>query len=170
MNETEPHGTTPEVGGTAAWVRVETTIRRADGTIREHLIEEGPSGRYATVVNKALEMIPKLIVGISTAAFDQMANGTGSTAEGNAQTALVVENTTGGMARKVADVDYEADYKCTWEATWTASGARSVREIGIFDGVFPGNMMIRHVYASTKSLADAEAITCRLRYTQGRAA
>jgi hypothetical protein len=124
----------------------------------------------ATVVNKALEMIPKVIVGISTDLFTYMANGTGSTAEGNAQTALVTENTTGGMTRKVADVAYEADYKCTWEATWTASGAQAVREIGIFDGVFPANMGIRHVYASTKSLADAESITCRLRYTQDRAA
>jgi len=41
MNETEPHGTPPEVGGTAARVRVETIIRRADGTIREHTVEEG---------------------------------------------------------------------------------------------------------------------------------
>lgn len=123
-----------------------------------------------TVVNKALEMIPKVIVGISTDLFTYMANGTGSTAEGNAQTALVTENTTGGMARKVADVAYEADYKCTWEATWTASGAQVVREIGIFDGVVPGNMLIRHVYAANKTLADAEQIICRLRYTQSRAA
>jgi hypothetical protein len=39
MNETEPHGTTPEVGSKSK-VQIETIIRRPDGTIREHTIEE----------------------------------------------------------------------------------------------------------------------------------
>ena len=125
----------------------------------------------ATKVNKGLEYDAKLLCGISTAPMKYMANGTGSTAEGNAQTALVTENTTGGMARKEATVAYEADYKCIWEATWTASGAQVVREIAVLDtATSGGNMNLRHVYAANKTLADAESITCRARETKARAA
>ena len=153
------------------YIKIETEIRRGDGTVKEHLVEEGLSGTYATYVNDGLEYTVKLLNGISTDPFIYMSNGTGSTAESNAQTALVSENTGGGMDRKEATCSYEADYKAKWIATWTASGGTEiVREIGIHDDPTAGNMLMRHVYAANKTLADTESITVTAIFTQARTA
>ena len=126
----------------------------------------------ATYVNDGLEYTVKILSGVSAAPMKYMANGTGSTAESNTQTTLVSENTGGGMDRKVATCSYEADYKAKWIATWTASGgAEIVREIGIFDtATSGGKMLMRHVYAADKTLADTEAITVTAVFTQARTA
>ena len=50
----------------------------------------------ATVVNKGLEMIAKLIGGVSTDKMQYVALGSGTTDEANDQTALVAEITTNG--------------------------------------------------------------------------
>jgi len=123
-----------------------------------------------TIVNDGLEYAAKLLNGISVIPFIYMANGSGSTGEAVDETALVTENTTGGMDRKEATCSYEADYKAKWVASWTASGAQTIREIGIFNDDTAGKMLLRHVYASNKTLADGETITLNLILTMARPA
>ena len=125
----------------------------------------------ATYVNKGLEMTVKLLNGVVATPMKYIATGSGSTAEGNAQTALVTENTATGMGRAEATCAYVANYQATWTHEWTngSGGSVTVREVGIFDATpSGGNMLMRHVYSGDKVILDTESITIVVTFTQGR--
>ncbi len=127
----------------------------------------------ATLVDKGLEFIAKLINGVSTDPFKYIALGSGAGAEATDQTALGTELTANGLARAEATCGYEATGKATWthEFTSTADG-QLVAEVGIFDAASSGtgNMLMRHKYSSTKALDTDESLTISIVFTEGRAA
>ena len=96
----------------------------------------------ATVVNKGLEMIAKLIGGVSTDKMQYVALGSGTTDEANDQTALVAEITTNGGQRAAGTCSYEPDYKFKVTKTFSFTGTLAINEIGIFDAASGGNMLL----------------------------
>lgn len=127
----------------------------------------------ATIVDKGLEGIARIANGVlgGTPAytyFEHLAIGTGTTAENNADTIVETEITTGGGARASSTVGYEASNKSTWVHTWTFTSGFTIAECGIFDGATPGaansNMLMRHVFAATKTVANGDQLqlTCKM--------
>jgi hypothetical protein len=123
-----------------------------------------------TVVNDGLEYLARYVAQVTVGSFKWIANGSGSTAEGNAQTALVSENTLYDFARMEATCLYEADYKTVWQATLTANGGIvTVREIAIFNQLaVGGKMLLRHVLGADKVVNDDESIQITVKLTQAR--
>lgn len=124
-----------------------------------------------TFVDKGIEMVAKLINGVSTSPFTYVALGSGTTAEANDQTALTTEHVADGLARASATCSYEAPGKAKWVHTFTASNdALAVNEIGIFNAASSGDMLMRHKYASTKTLDYNETLTVTVIFTEMRPA
>jgi hypothetical protein len=125
----------------------------------------------ATVTDVGIEQISKLVNGVASTAFTYLANGSGSTAEGAARTALATENTTNGFARAAATCTNELDTTAVWNKSWTASVSTvTVREIGVFDADTAGNMAIIHVYASDKTIEVGESLDVTVKLVLSRAA
>lgn len=124
----------------------------------------------ATVVNKGLEMIAKLVGGVSTDKMQYIALGSGTTAEANNQTALVSEITTNGGARAMGTCSYAADYKFKVVNTFTFTGDLSINEIGVFDAVTSGNMLLRGKLSATKNVGDGDSLQVTVEVTFARAA
>jgi hypothetical protein len=127
----------------------------------------------ATIVDKGLEGIARIANGVlggspAYSYFDHLAIGTDNTAESTSDDDLGAEITTGGGARAAATVGYEADYKSTWVNTWTFSASFTITECGIFDGITPGaansNMLMRHIFATSKSVSSGDQLqlTCKM--------
>lgn len=111
-----------------------------------------------TVVNKGLEMIAKLIGGVSTDKMQYVALGSGTTAEANDQTELVTEITTNGGARAAGTCSYEADYKFKVTKTFTFTGDLAINEIAVLDADASGNMLLRGKLAATKNVGDGDSL------------
>lgn len=127
----------------------------------------------ATIVNKGLEGIARIANGIlggspAYSYFEHLAIGTDNTAESTSDDELGAEITTGGGARASSTVGYEADYKSTWVHTWSFTSGFTITECGIFDGATPGaansNMLMRHVFAASKSVGNGDQLqlTCKM--------
>ena len=124
----------------------------------------------ATVVNKGLEMIAKLVGGVSTDKMQYVALGSGTTAEANDQTGLVTEITTNGGARAAGTCSYDADYKFKVVKTFTFTGDLAINEIGIFDAASSGNMLLRGKLSAAKNVGDADSLQVTVTVTFARAA
>lgn len=133
--------------------------------------------KLATLVDKGLEGLARVINGFFGgspvySAFEHMALGSGTTAEGNTQTELVTEITTNGGARASATTGYEASNKSTWVKTYTFTGDLAINECGMFDGVTPGaansNMLIRHKFAATKNVISGDQFQLTMKLTSQR--
>lgn len=123
------------------------------------------------VVDVGLEFIARLLNGVSTDAFLQVACGEGSSGPTNGDTVLGSEITTAGGQRKGATCSYEASYIAKWITTFNFTGTFAVTEEGIFDAVGPppaGNMLVRHVF-TVKNVEDGDAIEFTNRITISRA-
>jgi len=98
--------------------------------------------------------------------------GTSSTAENVNQTALVTPITSDGMGRTVAPAAYEATAKTAITATMgAASGAlTTIREVAVLDAASGGNMLIRHVWGSNKSVAIGDSLVIPFKITAARPA
>lgn len=125
----------------------------------------------ATLVDKGLEMIAKLVNGVSTTPFTYIAVGSGTTAEATDQTALVTEHVANGLARASATCAYEATGKATWVHEFISTAdSQTIAEIGILNAASAGDMLMRHKYTSAKNLDDTESLTVSVIFTEERAA
>lgn len=125
----------------------------------------------ATLVDKGIEMVAKLVNGVSAAPFTYVAVGSGTTAEADDQTALVTEHAASGLARAAATCSYEATGKAKWVHEFTAAAdSLAVNEVGVFNAASAGDMLMRHKYASTKTLDTGETLTVTIVFTEGRPA
>jgi len=124
----------------------------------------------ATVVNKGLETIAKLVGGVSTDKMQYVALGSGTTAEANDQTGLVTEITTNGGARAAGTCSYDADYKFKVVKTFTFTGDLAINEIGIFDAASSGNMLLRGKLSAAKNVGDGDSLQVTVTVTFARAA
>lgn len=124
-----------------------------------------------TVVDKGIEIISKLINGVGSTPFTYMATGSGSTAEGTTQTALVTELTANGFARIAATCTNEGNTTAVWNKIFTCTTANTaVREVGIFDtATSGGNMCMRHCYASDKNIEVGQQLEITMKLEIGRA-
>lgn len=120
------------------------------------------------VVNQGLEYQARYTNQETAGSWKWMALGSGSTAEGSGQTALVTEITTNGGERALATLGYEASYKSTWVKVFTFTGAATVRECGIFDVITAssGHMLMRHVFAGDKVMANLDTLQVTMKLTQ----
>lgn len=124
-----------------------------------------------TVVNDGLEYLARYINQSTAGAFICIATGSGSTAEGAAQTALVTENTTEtGLDRDsspTTTVGYEASYKSTWTKVFTATDTVTVRECGIFNSttVAGSKMLMRHLFGADKPMVATDTLTLTFKLT-----
>ena len=125
----------------------------------------------ATLVNSGLEQKARLIGGITGGdPFQWIALGTDDTAVANDDTALGIEITTVGGERKLAGtIEYEADYKCKWIVTFNFTGTLGINEVGLFDQlVLGGVMLMRHVWATTKNVENGDTLQITIRETEAR--
>lgn len=123
------------------------------------------------VVNAGLEFIAKLLNGVSSTPFTQVACGTGTTGPVNGDTTLESEITSGGGERKAGTCSYDADYKAKWITMFNFTDTFAVTEEGVFDVVGPppaGNMLVRHTFL-VKNVDDGDAIEFTNRVTISRA-
>jgi hypothetical protein len=123
----------------------------------------------ATLVNSGLEKKAKLLNGVSTTPIKWIAIGIGTAAEANDQTALDSEITTGGGARALATLSYEADYKAKWEHTFTFTSTFDVIELGLFDQLsIGGNMLMRHKFSVARHVESTDTLEIAIRETESR--
>jgi hypothetical protein len=123
------------------------------------------------VTNAGLTALAKLTNNTDTPNhFTYMALGTGSGAEAAGDTTLGTEIVTNGGERAAATCSYEADYKAKWVHTFTFTGDLAVREMGILndDGDPAGTLLLRHVWAAVKNVANEETmqITVKLAFAE----
>lgn len=87
----------------------------------------------ATLVNEGLERRARRAFADTYSPFTYLALGRDTKAEANDDSTLGDEITTGGAARALATLAYEASYKGTWVKQWTITATLAVEEIGLFD-------------------------------------
>lgn len=133
---------------------VKITHKDKNGNILS--IDEG----HNLVVNKGLEMMAKLLNGVSVLPFTFLQIGTGVVGANAANTALGTPITTpSNMAIVAGTCEYLAPYIAKIYATFTNNngGTIAVTEAAIFDAITPGNMLCRKVFVA-KNVATLEAI------------
>ena len=118
-----------------------------------------------TIVNKGLEMMAKLLGGVSTAPFKYIGLGSGTDAEAAGDTALTTEITTNGGARAEADVTYEAGYICKINKTFNITGDLAVNEVGVFNADADGDMLYRAKLAATRNLVNGDKVEIDVQIT-----
>jgi hypothetical protein len=87
----------------------------------------------ATLVNEGLERRARRAFADTYSPFAYIALGRDTKAEANDDSTLGDEITTGGCARALATLAYEADYKATWVKLFTVTDTFAIEEVGIFD-------------------------------------
>lgn len=103
------------------------------------------------IVNDGLEIVAKLLNGVSSTYFRAIAIGTGTTAPTNTDTELEIEYT-----RALATLSYEASYKAKFAKTFSfATGvAEDITEAGIFDSdTVSGSSMLARATFTPKSIS-----------------
>lgn len=109
------------------------------------------------IVNDGLEIVAKLLNGISSTYFRAIAIGTGTTSAVNGDTSLETEYT-----RALATLSYEADYKAKFTKTFTFSSGvdEDITEAGIFDSdtVSGSSMLARTTFSSKTVSSDVDLI------------
>jgi len=87
----------------------------------------------ATLTNEGLERRARRAFADTYSPFTYLALGLDTKAEANDDSTLGDEITSGGCARALATLAYEASYKGTWVKQWTVTDTFAVEEIGLFD-------------------------------------
>jgi hypothetical protein len=117
-----------------------------------------------TIPNAGLDAMATLLTG----GFPYMANGTDSTAEAYTDTALGVENTLYGAARKAGTASVSSVGICTWNTTFYFTNNVTVREYGIFSEPSGGTMLYRRVLASNRNYVDGDSMEVNVSHTYTR--
>lgn len=146
--------------------RVKLVCRKKDGSIKWEYKGKNKM-TYAS-----LDVISGLLCGVgSETAFTYLAVGSGSTAEGNALTALTTEITNHGLARVAATITQtsaggQTDDTAQFYTVWTASGGSSdtINEIGIFNDPTTGVMLCRKL-TGAKTVNSGETLTATYSFT-----
>jgi len=119
---------------------------------------------YNKMTNASLAVISGLLGNTGTqVAFTYLAVGSGTTAEGNALTALTTEIVNHGLGRAAATVaratTTQTNDTLRLTKTWTASGGSTdtVQEIGIFNDATTGVMLARKL-TGAKAVASGETL------------
>jgi len=115
----------------------------------EKIVDKTYIGKCPT--NLGFKMVADLVGNITpVAAVTYLAVGTGSTAADPAQTTLVAETTTDGLARASAAVTAvtttQTEDTLQLLKEWTATGVVLLREIGAFNASSNGTMLARKVF------------------------
>lgn len=139
--------------------KVHLVCRRQDGSIKWEY--EG----FNKMTYASLAVISGLLGNTgSQVAFTFLAVGSGTTAEGNALTALTTEITNHGLERAAATVSRtntggQTNDTLRLAKTWTASGGSSdtINEIGIFNDASAGVMLCRKL-TGAKTVASGETL------------
>ncbi|MEN6293570.1 MAG: hypothetical protein ABFD07_16345 [Methanobacterium sp.] len=120
-----------------------------------------------TITNDGLDTQAALLI----EAFPYIANGTGSTAEAETDTALESENALYGAARKAATTSTSSNGISTWYALFAITGGNvSVREYGIFSASSGGTMLYRRVLLAARNYTDGDALELNITHTHARSA
>jgi len=145
-----------EKGGFKGFVTL--VCYKADGSVKWKF-----SG-YNKMTNASLAVISGLLGNTgSQVAFTYLAVGSGTTAEGNALTALTTEITNHGLERAAATVaratTTQTNDTLRLTKTWTASGGSTdtIQEIGIFNDATTGVMLARKL-TGAKAVASTETL------------
>lgn len=141
------------------WLKKEVAIPERFGMRDELHIEQWRNGKKIVdkvykgkcPTNLGFAMVADLVGNVTpVAAVTYLAVGTGSTAADPAQTTLVAETTTDGLARASATVTRVtttvANDTLQLLKEWTATGVVLLREIGAFNASSNGTMLARKVY------------------------
>jgi hypothetical protein len=119
---------------------------------------------FNKMTNASLAVISGLLGNTGTqTAFTYLAVGSGTTAEGNALTALTTEIVNHGLERAAATVaratTTQTNDTLRLSKTWTASGGSTdtVNEIGIFNDASAGVMLARKL-TGAKAVASGESL------------
>jgi hypothetical protein len=113
----------------------------------------------ATITTTGIAAIAQMINNSQTITpFTFMATGSGNTAESAGHNALVTENTLYGSARAGSTCTYAATGISQWVSLFTFNGNVTIREIGIFNLLASGTMLLRHVLASDKTYGAGESV------------
>lgn len=103
------------------------------------------------IVNDGLEIVAKLINGVSSTYFRAIAIGTGTTGVQNTDTELETE-----YIRALATLSYEADYKAKFTKTFEFDSGvdEDITEAGLFDSATAsGSIMIARTTFTAKSVS-----------------
>ncbi len=145
-------------------VKDELTMRH----FRKGVLIDEDSDVIDLVPNIGLEMIAKLINGVTTNFFEYAAIGIGVIAPANGDTALGSEIVTGGGERAASTPSYEASYIAKWIHTFNFTASFAVTEAGILDAVTVGNLLMRHTF-TVKNVEDGDSIEFTWKLTMSRA-
>ena len=107
-----------------------------------------------TIVNSGLEILAKLLGGITTTSFSAIAIGTDNTTATSSDTALGSEYT-----RASADIAYEADYKAVFSYEFSFTESTTIYEVGIFDNAVSGGNMLNHAIDAGKAVDSDTSLT-----------
>lgn len=138
-------------------VNVFLTVREADtGKVLE------TRSIHNIVVDTGLERLARLANGVDTIYFQDIAIGTGVTAETAGDIALETEFT-----RQLATLTYEAGYISKFETTFSfASGvSEAITEIGVFDS---GSVMMNRATFSAINIDSSKTLTATIKLTASR--
>lgn len=105
----------------------------------------------------------------SPAAFTYLAVSENTDAEAATGTTLTGEITDTGLARAAATCTNPSSYVTQWTKTWTASGSKALRKLAIFNAASTGNMLMEHLFASAKNVADGDTFTATVQMTTSAA-
>lgn len=124
-----------------------------------------------TYTNAGIAAIAKMISNVSPPdAFTYIATGSGSTAESSSSTALASENTAYGFQRAAATCSFISPASTKMTHVFTASGGTAtLREVGAFNALIAGDMLLRHVLSESISYEDTDSVTITITTTLGRA-
>lgn len=91
------------------------------------------------IVNSGLEVLAKLLNGVTTASFSAIAIGTDNTTVNASDTTLGSET-----QRAEATLAYEASYKATFSHEFSFPSSMTIYELGIFNNNVSGGDMLNH--------------------------
>lgn len=103
------------------------------------------------------------------APFIFIATGTGATVESAGHTALASENTSNGAQRVQATCTFVSPGTSQWSYLFAFSGSVIIRELGIFNALVGGTMLLRHVLSDNKNFSDGESVEITITNTMLRA-
>lgn len=126
---------------------IEITVRGKDGKVKKTVQLRN------LIVNAGLAGLASRINGNGAeAAFTYLEIGTGTTAAGALQTALITPITDSGLERAAATCSRTetnvANDTAKLSKTWTATGSKAVTEVGAFNAASDGTMLGRQVFTA----------------------
>lgn len=116
----------------------------------------------ATLTNAGMGRVSGLVNGEVTNFFEHLALGTNDTSESASDTALGSEINSNGGERAEATTSQVTtsvtDDTAKWVKTFNFTGSLSINECGVLDAGTGGNLLMRHVFSSTKNVENGDSL------------